>query len=159
MLNRSIAENLLITRYDAVSRFGFIGEKAQRTTARDWIGAMEVRAETPDQPINELSGGNQQKIALGRLMFHDARILLLDEPTRGIDVASKAAIYQRIGQAAAAGRAVVLVSSYLPELLGVCDTIAVTCRGVLSAAKPASQWTEHAIIATAIGQAADLVSE
>ena len=154
MLNRSIAENLLITRYDPVSRFGFIGEKAQATTTRDWIGAMEVRAETPDQPINELSGGNQQKVALGRLLFHDARILLLDEPTRGIDVASKAAVYQRIGQAAAAGKAVVFVSSYLPELLGVCDTIAVMCRGVLSAAKPASQWTEHEIIATAIGQTA-----
>jgi ribose transport system ATP-binding protein len=159
MLNRSIAENLLITRYDPVSRFGFIGEKAQATTTCDWIGAMEVRAETPDQPINELSGGNQQKIALGRLMYHDARILLLDEPTRGIDVASKAAIYKRIGQAAAAEKAVVFVSSYLPELLGVCDTIAVTCRGVLSVAKPASQWTEHEIIATAIGQTADSVRE
>ena len=159
MLNRSIAENLLITRYDPVSRFGFIGEKAQAITTRDWIGAMEVTAETPDQPINELSGGNQQKIALGRLMFHDARILLLDEPTRGIDVASKAAIYKRIGQAAAAGKAVVFVSSYLPELLGVCDTIAVMCRGVLSAAKPASQWTEHEIIATAIGQTADSVRQ
>jgi ribose transport system ATP-binding protein len=154
MLNRSIAENLLITRYDPVSRFGFIGKKAQATTTRDWIGAMEVRVEKPDQPVNELSGGNQQKIALGRLMFHDARILLLDEPTRGIDVASKAAIYKRIGQAAATGKAVVFVSSYLPELLGVCDTIAVMCRGVLSAAKPASQWTEHEIIATAIGQTA-----
>src|SRR5204863_5974693 len=108
---------------------------------------------------NELSGGNQQKIALGRLMFHDARILLLDEPTRGIDVASKAAIYKRIGQAAAAGKAVVFVSSYLPELLGVCDTIAVMCRGVLSAAKPANQLTEHEIIATAIGQTSDSVRE
>ena len=83
-------------------------------------------------------------------IFHDARILLLDEPTRGIDVASEEVICQRIGRAAAAGNAVVFVSSYLPELLGVCETIAVMCRGVLSVAKPASQWTEHAIIATAM---------
>lgn len=155
MLERTIAENLLITRYSAVSRGGFIGEKAQRSATEKWIGAMEVKAFDPGQPIIELSGGNQQKIALGRLMFHDARILLLDEPTRGIDVASKAAIYQRIGQVAQSGKSVVFVSSYLPELLGVCDTIAVMCRGVLSAVKPASQWTEHQIIATAIGQPAD----
>src|SRR4029434_868500 len=111
-----------------------------------------------DQPIGELSGGNQQKVALGRLLFHDARILLLDEPTKGIDVASKASISQRIGKAAESGKSVVFVSSYLPELLGVCDTIAVMCRGVLSAVKPASVWTEHGIIATAIGKQGDSAS-
>jgi ribose transport system ATP-binding protein len=152
MLNRSIAENLLITRYQPLSRSGFIRSKAQRFTALDWMGSLEVKARDDEQPINELSGGNQQKIALGRLLYHQARILLLDEPTRGIDVASKAAIYRRIGKAAESGKAVVFVSSYLPELLGVCDTIAVMCRGVLSAVKPAREWTEHEIIATAIGQ-------
>jgi ribose transport system ATP-binding protein len=155
MLERSIAENLLITRYSAVSCCGLIGEKSQRSTALKWIGAMEVKAAGPEQRIDELSGGNQQKVALGRLMFHDARILLLDEPTRGIDVASKAAIYQRIGQAAQSGKSVVFVSSYLPELLGICDTIGVMCRGQLSAIRPASEWTEHEIIATAIGRTAD----
>jgi ribose transport system ATP-binding protein len=155
MLERSVAENLLITRYSAVSRGGFISERSQRATARKWIGAMEVKAAGPEQRIDELSGGNQQKIALGRLMFHDARILLLDEPTRGIDVGSKATIYERIGQAALAGKAVIFVSSYLPELLGICDTIAVMCRGQLSAVKRASEWSEHEIIATAIGQTAD----
>jgi ribose transport system ATP-binding protein len=154
MLNRSIAENLLITRYDPVSQCGFIREKTRRSTTAHWISAMEVKATDPDQPITELSGGNQQKVALGRLMYHDARLLLLDEPTKGIDVASKASIYTRIGKAAQSGKSVVFVSSYLPELLGVCDTIAVMCRGVLSAVKPASQWTEHEIIATAIGQTA-----
>jgi ribose transport system ATP-binding protein len=152
MLNRSIAENLLITRYQPVTQSGFIRTKAQRFTALDWMGALEVKARDAEQPINELSGGNQQKVALGRLLYHQARILLLDEPTRGIDVASKAAIYRRIGKAAESGKAVVFVSSYLPELLGVCDTIAVMSRGVLSAVKPAREWTEHEIIATAIGQ-------
>jgi ribose transport system ATP-binding protein len=158
MLNRSVAENLLLTDYGPVSRFGFIGEKSQRDMARDWMTAMETKAEGTDQVINELSGGNQQKIALGRLMAHDAQILLLDEPTRGIDVASKAAIYKRIGKAAEAGKSVVFVSSYLPELLGVCDTIAVMCRGVLSGVKAASAWTEHEIIATAIGKRGDSAS-
>ena len=152
MLNRTVAENLLLTRYSPVSRFGFIRGKLAHQTTADWMTAVEAKGGAPDQPIGELSGGNQQKIALGRLLFHDARILLLDEPTKGIDVASKASIYQRIGQAAASGKSVIFVSSYLPELLGVCDTIAVMCRGVLSAVKPAGQWTEHEIIATAIGQ-------
>ena len=112
---------------------------------------LEVKAQGPGQPMVELSGGNQQKIALGRLLHHEARILLLDEPTRGVDVGSKAQIYRLMGALAAAGKSVVFVSSYLPELLGVCDTIGVMCRGVLSEVKPARDWTEHSIIAAAIG--------
>ena len=112
---------------------------------------LQVRARDAAQPICELSGGNQQKIAIGRLLHHEAKIFLLDEPTRGIDVGSKAQIYRLMGELAAQGKSVVFVSSYLPELLGVCDTIAVMCRGVLSAAKPASEWTEHGIIAAAVG--------
>jgi len=159
MLNRSIGENLLITRYYPLARFGFIRASAERYMALDWMGAMEVKAQAPDQPISELSGGNQQKVALGRLMYHQARILLLDEPTRGIDVGSKASIYKRIGKAAESGKSVVFVSSYLPELLGVCDTIGVMCRGVLSTVKPTGEWTEHDIIATAIGQTAESAGE
>ena len=77
---------------------------------------------------------------------------MLDEPTRGIDVASKAQIYELIGELAAAGKSVIFVSSYLPELLGVCDTIAVMCRGRIAQVRPVSDWTEHSIITAAIGQ-------
>lgn len=152
LLGRSIADNLLLTKLGPVTKHGFIRETVVRHSARHWMSLMEVKARDSEQAIGELSGGNQQKVALGRLLYHDARILLLDEPTRGIDVGSKASIYRRIGQAAAEGKSVIFVSSYLPELLGVCDTIAVMCRGVLSAVKPVSEWTEHGIIATAIGQ-------
>ena len=116
------------------------------------MNRLEVRAQDPGQTVGELSGGNQQKIALGRLLHHQASILLLDEPTRGIDVGSKAQIYKLLGGLAAQGKAIIFVSSYLPELLGVCDTIGVMCRGVLSEVRPVSQWTEHAIMAAAIGQ-------
>jgi ribose transport system ATP-binding protein len=112
---------------------------------------LDVRARGPAQSVGELSGGNQQKIALGRLLHHQAKIFLLDEPTRGIDVGSKAQIYRLMGQLAAEGRAVVFVSSYLPELLGVCDTIGVMCRGVLTEVRTVSRWTEHSIISAAIG--------
>jgi ribose transport system ATP-binding protein len=152
MLGRTISENLLITCYERVSRCGIINERAEREMAAATMRMMEVKAASPRQAVDALSGGNQQKVALGRLLLHHARILLLDEPTRGIDVASKASIYKRIGDAAAAGMAVVFVSSYLPELLGVCDTIGVMCRGVLSTIKPADEWSEHEIIATAIAQ-------
>src|SRR6185436_12351682 len=104
---------------------------------RGWMHRLDVRAQGPDQPVGQLSGGNQQKIAIGRLLHHEAKILLLDEPTRGIDVGSKAQIYKLIGDLAAQGKAIIFISSYLPELLGVCDTIGVMCRGVLSEVRPA----------------------
>ena len=105
----------------------------------------------PGQRIGELSGGNQQKIAIARLLEHPARIFLLDEPTRGIDVGSKAQIYQLIGELAAAGKTVIVVSSYLPELLGLCDTIGVMCRGELAAIRPRADWTEAEIMRVATG--------
>ena len=98
-----------------------------------------------------MSGGNQQKVALARLLHQKADVLLLDEPTKGVDVGSKAEIYRLIGQLAAQGKAVLVVSSYLPELLGICDTIAVMCRGQLAAARPATEWTPELIIAAATG--------
>jgi ribose transport system ATP-binding protein len=153
MINRSLADNLTLTRYQPLSRCGFIQNRRQRQATQHWMDCLEVRAEDPGQIIGELSGGNQQKIALGRLLHHEASILLLDEPTRGIDVGSKAQIYKLINGLAAEGKAIIFVSSYLPELLGVCDTIGVMCRGVLSEVRPVDQWTEHRIMAAAIGQA------
>lgn len=106
----------------------------------------------PDQLMNDLSGGNQQKVALARLLHHDVDCLLLDEPTRGIDIASKADIYRLIDQLATQGKAILLVSSYLPELLGICDRIAVMHRGHLGPAHPADQCTEHSLMLEATGR-------
>jgi ribose transport system ATP-binding protein len=152
MLNRSIADNLTITRFEPLSDWGFIRSRRQNAVAEHWMQELEVRAQDAQQLIGELSGGNQQKIAIGRLLHHEATILLLDEPTRGIDVGSKSQIYRLLGKLAAEGKAVIFVSSYLPELLGVCDTIAVMCRGTLVESRPVGDWTEHSIIAAAIGQ-------
>ncbi len=152
LLNRTLADNLTLTRFGPVSRFGFINQRKQNEVAREWMRQLDVRAASPNQTMAELSGGNQQKIAVGRLLHHDAKILLLDEPTRGIDVGSKVQIYQWMGRLAAQGKAIIFVSSYLPELLGICDRIAVMCRGILSAVRPVQEWTEQSIIATAIGQ-------
>ena len=154
MLARTIADNVTLTSYHQFARAGFLNLRRQKETTLQWMRRLGVQAEDPSQDVAALSGGNQQKVALARLLQHEAEILLLDEPTKGIDVGSKAAIYQLIGELAAQGRAVIFVSSYLPELLGVCDTIAVMCRGMLSDVRPAGDWTEHSIMTTAIGEAA-----
>src|SRR5205814_3180527 len=117
---------------------GTVLPSRQRAAAARWIERLDIRCADPRQPARELSGGNQQKVAVARLLHHDVDLLILDEPTRGIDVASKAAIYKLVdevvgggGEPGSKGRAVLLVSSYLPELLGVCDRIAVMTRGRL----------------------------
>ena len=112
---------------------------------------VEIKARSGDQPAASLSGGNQQKVALARVLHQDADVLLLDEPTRGIDVGVKSEIYRLIGEAAAAGKAVLFISSYLPELLAVCDRVGVMSRGALREIRPASEWTEESILACAIG--------
>ena len=151
MLNQSIADNLTLTKQDSFGRFGWIDGGRQRAIAQRWVDELRVKCRDVGQLIGDLSGGNQQKVAIARLLEHPARIFLLDEPTRGIDVGSKAQIYQLIGELAAAGKTVIVVSSYLPELLGLCDTIGVMCRGELAAIRPRSEWSEADIMRVATG--------
>jgi ribose transport system ATP-binding protein len=152
LLNLSIADNLTLTRLEPYTHFGMIANRSQEVSTRTWMERLEVKARSPAQAIAELSGGNQQKIAIGRLLHHAVDILLLDEPTRGIDVGAKAQVYRLIGELAAEGRSVIIVSSYIPELLGVCDTIAVMCRGQLGQARRVAEWDSQRILAAAIGQ-------
>ena len=153
MLNQSIADNLTLTKMETFGRFGWVSRRGQQSVAQRWVGELRVKCRDAAQSIGELSGGNQQKVAIARLLEHPARIFLLDEPTRGIDVGSKAQIYQLVSELAAAGKAVVLVSSYLPELLGLCDTIGVMCRGELTAVRPRAAWNEADIMRVATGSA------
>src|SRR5206468_1325939 len=152
-LSQSIADNILLTKHDVFGRFGWISGRRERSVAQKWVEELRVKCRDSSQLINQLSGGNQQKVALARLLEHPSRIFLLDEPTRGIDVGSKAQIYQLIGELAAAGKAVIVVSSYLPELLGLCDTIGVMTRGELAAVRPRAEWTEAEIMRVATGSA------
>ena len=153
MLSQPIADNITLPKMTSFSRFGIVSGARQRAAAGRWIGALAIKCRDAGQPVGHLSGGNQQKVALARLLEHPARIFLLDEPTRGIDVGSKAQIYRIIGELAAEGKAVLIVSSYLPELLGLCDRIGVMCRGRLAAVKPRSDWTEEEIMRVATGNA------
>ena len=150
-LARSIEDNLTYPALAKYARRGWLDLRRRRAEAVRWMGSMRVRAQGPGQAIGALSGGNQQKVAIARLLHQEADVLLLDEPTRGIDIGSKAEIYRMIGELAAQGKAVLMVSSYLPELLGVCDRVAVMSRGVLSEARPVGDWTEHGIMEVATG--------
>jgi len=150
-LGRSIAENLTYSAIGRHARWGWIDRKARGAEAARWMAKLRVKAQGPAQAVGALSGGNQQKVALARLLHQQADVWLLDEPTRGIDVGSKAEIYRLIGEQAASGKAVLMVSSYLPELLGISDRVAVMSRGVLSAARPVGDWTEYAIMDVATG--------
>ncbi len=153
LLSQPLGDNLTLAKLGAFSRAGWIDAGRQTAAAARWIEALRIRCLGPDQPVGQLSGGNQQKVALARLLEHPARILLLDEPTRGIDVGSKAEIYALIGELAAAGKAVVVASSHLPELLGLCDTIGVMCRGALVAVRPRAAWSEAELLRVATGTA------
>ena len=122
------------------------------------ISKLQIKCRDSKQLVESLSGGNQQKVALARLLEHDVDVLILDEPTRGIDVGSKALFYKIINELVQGNpakglppKAVLIVSSYLPELLGVCDRIAVMCKGRLKSAKPVEQLSEHKIMIEAVG--------
>jgi ribose transport system ATP-binding protein len=147
----SIADNLTVTRFSSCSKFGWLNLSRQNEQSESLIKEIGIKTPTATQAVSTLSGGNQQKVAIGRLIHQDADVLLLDEPTRGIDIGSKAQIYETIAALAGQGKAVLMVSSYLPELFGICDRLAVMCRGRLSAARPISEWTAEKVLKAAIG--------
>jgi ribose transport system ATP-binding protein len=151
----SVAENLTLSKLKGLGPGPIVLPQRQDAAARRWIDGVGIRCQGARQPVGELSGGNQQKVAIARLLYHDVDVLLLDEPTRGIDVGSKAQIYALldalVSEREERPRAILLVSSYLPELLGLCDRIAVMRRGALTPAKPASDWDEHRLMMDATG--------
>jgi ribose transport system ATP-binding protein len=155
----TVADNITLSDFSPYRRFGLLSLVKQRKAAESWIGRMKIKARSPGQKVQGLSGGNQQKVALARLLHQRAEILLLDEPTRGIDVVSKAQIYEWIGELARQGKAVLFVSSYFPELLGVCDRIAVFHRGALVDVRAASAWdAQNLMSAATVGRPSDVSS-
>jgi ribose transport system ATP-binding protein len=146
----SIVDNLTLSKLQPYATVGLLHLKRRKQSAQKWMEKLSVKARDPQQTISNLSGGNQQKVAIARVLHQQAEILLLDEPTRGIDVGTKAEIYRLIGELAAAGKTILFVSSYLPELVAVCDTIGVMARGRLLDVRPEANWTENEILSVAI---------
>ena len=128
----TVAENITLANLHAVCRAGgFIDFNAETETARRYIDALGIRTTGPRQPARLLSGGNQQKVVIGKWLFRQARLIIFDEPTRGIDVGAKYAIYELMDRLAADGIGVILISSELPEILGLTDRVAVFHEGRL----------------------------
>ncbi len=146
-----IRENLTISDLRRVAATtGWLPRALETTQIRRWIDKLHIRCNSPDQGITELSGGNQQKVIVARWLFRDCDILIFDEPTRGVDIGARFEIYRLLADLAAEGKAVVVVSSDLNELLMLCDRIAVMSAGRLAAEFQRGAWTQDAIMAAAL---------
>lgn len=129
VLGASIADNLSLPTMGRATRAGFVDIRGQRTRGAEVARQLHVRMSGLDQVVGQLSGGNQQKVVIGKWLMSELRILILDEPTRGIDVGAKVEIYELINELTAAGAAVLIVSSEMPELLGMSDRVLVMADG------------------------------
>ena len=145
-LAQSIADNITLSSLPRLAVWSMVGDAVIKRQAEGWVDRLSIKVDSVTDKVESLSGGNQQKVAIARLLEEDADIFLFDEPTRGVDVGSKVEIFRLIGELASKGKAVIIVSSYIPELLGICDTIAVMHRGKLGPKKPADDWDEFSIM-------------
>lgn len=146
VLDEPVYFNVTLASLKRFSKVGFLDERGARAAARSQIESLELRPADPDRATITLSGGNQQKILLARWLVHGTRVLLLDEPTRGVDVGARAEIYALIRELAAAGNAIVIVSSEIEEVLGLADTVLVIADGRVLETLPASQIDEHGVL-------------
>ncbi|MGG1943778.1 sugar ABC transporter ATP-binding protein [Trinickia sp. NRRL B-1857] len=149
LLTQSIASNIALNNFGAVSRLGWIDTAREKALAKRHVDAMRIRCADEQQAVGELSGGNQQKVVIGRWLERDADVLLFDEPTRGIDVGAKFEIYSLLGEEAKKGKALVVVSSELRELMLICDRIGVMSAGKLVRIFERDEWTQDDLLAAA----------
>lgn len=132
------------------TRTGWVRQGLEAVASHRWIDALRVRCRDTEQRVGDLSGGNQQKVVMAKWLLRDCDILIFDEPTRGIDVGARFEIYQLLHQLAVQGKALLVVSSDLPELMALCDRIAVMSAGRLTATLARGEWTEAKIMAAAL---------
>lgn len=150
VLSMSVAENASLASLERAERFGLLFARAETEHVREYLERFRVKTSSLDQPVRDLSGGNQQKVILAKWLATGPRVLLLDEPTRGIDIQAKKEIYTLINELTADGLAVVAVSSELPEILAVSDRILVMCEGRATAEFTRTEATEEKIMHAAL---------
>lgn len=148
----TVARNLALPHGRKLARAGFLPRGCEERFATPIVKDLCVKA-TPTQPVRLLSGGNQQKVVLGKWLAGDARIFIFDEPTRGVDVGAKVEIYHLINRLTASGAGIIMISSELPELLGMSDRILVMCRGRIQAEFSAADATQERVLSAALGLA------
>ncbi len=153
LLNLSILTNMTLVKLSQLANKGVIDKKSQSAIADEYISKIRVKTPSSAQLAGNLSGGNQQKVVLAKWLMMNPRLLILDEPTRGIDVGSKAEIYALISELAQAGMAVIIVSSEIEEIMGVCDRVIVIAEGRESADLPMKGTDSQTILTAAFGEA------
>ncbi len=146
ILTEPIYRNITMATFAQIASHGFLNEKAEKAAAEAQAKALDLRPVNVNRAAGTLSGGNQQKLILARWLLHDCKILLLDEPTRGVDVGARSEIYQLINKLADAGAAVVVVSSEIPEVIGLADRVLVISEGAIVAESDASAITESDVL-------------
>ncbi len=151
----SVGENMSLGALGQFTSLGFVKRRSERAEVRNFLAALLVRAQSPAQEVSALSGGNQQKVVIGRSLMSRPRVLILDEPTRGIDVVAKAEVHGTIDRLAHQGLAVLLISSELPEILGMSDRILVMRDGILVGSVARGEATEEKLVAMAAGASHD----
>ncbi|MFD7990688.1 sugar ABC transporter ATP-binding protein [Streptomyces mexicanus] len=150
VLDASVEENLGLVTLRSTSRAGLVDLKGQHRAAERIAGQLGVRMAGLGQHVRTLSGGNQQKVVIGKWLLANTKVLILDEPTRGIDVGAKVEIYQLINELTAAGAAVLMISSDLPEVLGMSDRVLVMAQGRIAGELPADEATQDAVMSLAV---------
>ncbi|GAB3666100.1 hypothetical protein GCM10027591_15130 [Zhihengliuella somnathii] len=150
VLDASVAENIGYATLGATSRFGLVDRRGQKERAARIAERLRIRMGSIDQPIRSLSGGNQQKAVFGRWFSAGSKVLLLDEPTRGVDVGAKVEIYELINEITADGGCVLMASSDLPEVLGMSDRVLVMSQGAIAGELPTAEATQDSIMQLAV---------
>jgi rhamnose transport system ATP-binding protein len=151
ILEMPIAANTTLATLRRVSRYGLIAAQKERQIAGDFLRRFAIKASSIDTPVGQLSGGNQQKVALARWLATDPSLLILDEPTQGVDVGAKAEIHRLMSELAGKGLAILMISSELPEILGMSDRIAVMHGGTIAGVLNRDQATQERILELALG--------
>jgi putative multiple sugar transport system ATP-binding protein len=146
LLEEDVRKNVTLANLGGVSSARVIDDVAELRVASDYRGRMRIRCHSVYQDAGKLSGGNQQKVVLSKWLFTDPQVLILDEPTRGIDIGAKYEIYTLINELADAGKGVVMISSEMPELLGMCDRICVMNEGAFVGEFAAAEATQEKIM-------------
>jgi ABC-type sugar transport system ATPase subunit len=149
----SIGENISMAVLPGLTPGGFLRPRRERALARRYMERLRIRATSPAQPVRSLSGGNQQKVVLAKWIAAEPRILILDEPTHGVDVGTKADVHRTISHLAAQGLTILLISSELPEILGMSDRVLVMREGQLVAELSREEATQERVIQAAAGVA------
>ncbi len=152
ILDWGIGRNITLATLEKTSKHGWLHEKKEREIAKELAERVDTKAVSIFDKASSLSGGNQQKVVVAKLLASDLKVIILDEPTKGVDVGAKAAIYEIMGQLAKSGYAIIMVSSEMPEILGMCDRITVMCDGKVTGELRRGEATQELILASAMAK-------